>query len=67
MLRLSNFVTCRKRYYNRSMGVYISALEHCRKIKLITYLLLLMLSWLSDFVVCSKSLYILSSGSISKV
>ena len=33
MLRLSDFVTCRKRYYNQSRGVYISALEECRKMK----------------------------------
>ena len=36
MLRLRDFVTCRKRYYNQS-GVYISALKDCRKIKFRTY------------------------------
>ena len=34
MLRLSDFVTCRIRYYNQSLGVYFSALEHCRNMKL---------------------------------
>ena len=29
MLRLSDFVTCIKIYYNHSRGVYISAKEHC--------------------------------------
>ena len=29
MLRLSDFVTCRKRYYNQSVDSYILALEHC--------------------------------------
>ena len=72
MLRLSAFVTCRKRYYNQSKGVYISALEHCRKKKFRTYLHLtlskiFMLSRLSDFAVCSTGLYIWSSGTISKV
>ena len=68
MLPLSDFVTCRKRYYNQSRGVYISDSEHCRKIKFRTYLYLtliskfFMMSWLSDFVVCSTSLYIWSSG-----
>ena len=40
MIRLSDFVTCIKRYYNQGRGVYISALEHCRKMKFSTYLLL---------------------------
>ena len=38
MLRLSDFVTCRKRYYNQSRGIDISALEHCRMMKFRTYL-----------------------------
>ena len=39
MLCLSDFVTCRKRYYNQSgRGVYISAMKHCRKMKFRTYL-----------------------------
>ena len=73
MLCLSDFVTCTKRYYNQSQEVYISALEHCRKMKFSTYLHLIlisnvfMLSRLSDFVECSTSLYIWSSGTISKV
>ena len=32
MLSLSDFVTYRKKYYNQSRGVYISALENCRNI-----------------------------------
>ena len=66
------FVTCRKRYYYQSRGVYISALEHCRKMKFRTYLRLtliskfFMLSRLSDFVVCSTSLSRIV-GSIFKV
>ena len=70
MLRLSDFVTGRKRYYNHRQEVYISALEHCRKMKFRTYMYLhltlisnfFMLSRLNDFVVCSASLYIWSSG-----
>ena len=34
MLRFSDFVTCRKRCYNQSGGVYILALEHCNKMKI---------------------------------
>ena len=37
MFRLSDFVTCRKRYYNQS-GVYSSALEHCRIMEFRTYI-----------------------------
>ena len=33
MLRFSDFVTCRKRYYNQSMGVYIYGLEYNVKLK----------------------------------
>ena len=33
-----DFVTCRKRYYNESREVYISALKHCSKMKLRTYI-----------------------------
>ena len=73
MLRLSDFVTCRKRYYSQSGGggVYISALEHCRKMKFRTYLHLtlfkqfFMLSRLSDFVVCSS--FFGAVGTISKI
>ena len=36
MLLWSDFVTCRKIYYNQGDGLYV--LEHCRKIKFITYL-----------------------------
>ena len=68
MLHLSDFVTCRKRYYNQSRGLYISALEHCKKMEITTCLHLtsmsnfFMLSLLSDFMVCGTSLYIWSSG-----
>ena len=72
MLRLSDFVICRKRYYNQSREVYMSALEHCRKMKFRTYLHLtliskfLLLSWLSDSVVCSIKVFIFKIvGSIS--
>ena len=44
MLCLCDFVTCRKRYYNQSRGVCISALKHCRKMKFRTYLLLTLIS-----------------------
>ena len=45
MLHLSDFVVGRKRFYNLSKGVYISTLEHCRKMKLgKTYLLLTLIS-----------------------
>ena len=62
MLRLSDFLTCRKRYYDQSRGVCISALKHCRKMKFRTYRYLLLtliskiiyvVSQMSDFVVCS--------------
>ena len=33
MLRFNDFVTCRKRYYNQSMGVYIYGLEYNVKLK----------------------------------
>ena len=48
--------------------VYISFLEHCRKMKFRTFLYLtlisknFMMSRFSDFVVCSTNLYIWSSG-----
>ena len=68
MLHLSDFDTCRKRY-NQSRGVYISALDHCRKMKSSTHLYLnkqnlSILSCLIDFVVCSSSLFIPKWGSI---
>ena len=72
MLRLSDFVTCRKRYNNQSGGVYISASEHGRKMKFRTNLHLTLISKIVyvvmvDFVVWSTSIYIWSSGSIAKV
>ena len=33
MVHLSDFVSCSKSFYFWSGGVYISGLEHCRKIK----------------------------------
>ena len=66
MLCLSNFVTCRKRYYNQSGGGYISALEQCKKMKFRTYLHLTLITKclccydLIDFLVCSTGLYIWS-------
>ena len=66
MLRLSDSVIWRKKYYIIVGGVYISALELCRKMKFRTYLHVthltkfFMLSRLSDFVVCSTNLYMIS-------
>ena len=68
MLCLSDFVTCRKRYYNQSRRGLISVLKHCRKRKfrIFLYLTLIskifMMSRFSDFEVCSTNLYIWSSG-----
>ena len=66
MLRLSDFVTCRKRFNNQSGGC-ISGLLHCRKMKFRTYLhptviskIYLSLSRLSDLVAYGPSLYIWS-------
>ena len=39
-----DFVTCRKRYYNQSGMAYISALEHCWKMKFRKYLHLTLIS-----------------------
>ena len=44
MLRLSDFVTCRKGYYNQSSWVCISAFKLCRKMKFRTYLHLTLIS-----------------------
>ena len=57
---LSNFVTCRKRCYNQSVGggLYLSfGALHLTLISKIFKLLLL-----SDFVVCSTRLYVWSNG-----
>ena len=68
MVRFSDFVASRKRFYNLSRGLCISALKRCRKMKFRIHLHLtliskiFMLSQLSDFVVCSTGLYIWSSG-----
>ena len=73
MLRLSVFITCRKRYYNQKGGGYISALEHCRKMKFRTYLHLTLENTIfyvvtvSDFVVLVQVFMFGVVGSISKV
>ena len=59
-LQYSDFVTGRKRFYNLSRGLCISASKYCRKMKFRTYVLdtskkNLLLSQLSDFIVCSTS------------
>ena len=60
----SDFVTCGKDIIIRVGGVYISVLEHCRKMNFRTFLNLaliskfFMLSRLSDFVVCGTNLYL---------
>ena len=56
MSRMSDFVEGRKRFYNLSRGLCISASKHCRKMKFRTHLFdtskknLLILSCLSDFM-----------------
>ena len=40
MLRLSDFVACRKRFNNQNGGLDIPASEHCRKMKFRTYMYL---------------------------
>ena len=58
MLRLSNSVTCRKRYYNhtnQSVGVFISALQLCRKIKFRTYLHITLISKICYVVMVERS------------
>ena len=37
MSRLDDFITCSGRFNVQSEGVHISALEHCRKIKISIY------------------------------
>ena len=71
MLRLSDSVTCRKKYYNQSQScLYLSF--GTLKMNFRTFLNLtliskfFMLSRLSDFVVCGTNLYLVV-GSISKV
>ena len=51
MFRMIDCVTFRNRYYNQSDGVYISALEHCRKMKFRTYL---------HLTVVSKTVYVVT-------
>ena len=70
MLGLSDFITGRKRFFNLSRGLCISASKHCWKMKFRIHVhvmfhcyvhVMFMLSWLSDFVVCSTSINIWSS------
>ena len=68
MLRLGDFVTCRKIYYYKSgRGLYLSFgilyEEEIFNIPLSdTNKQIFVLSWLSDFVVSSTNSYIWSSG-----
>ena len=60
--RLSDFVADRKRFYNLSIGLFISATKHCRKMIFRAHIHLTLvrnikiLSRLSDFVTCSERL-----------
>ena len=74
MLRLSDFVAGRKRFYNLSRGLCISASKHCGKMKFRTHIHLTLikenlfiLSRLSDFVTCSERFNIQSDLSISQL
>ena len=63
MICLSDFEACRKDIIIRVGLVYISLLEHCRKMKFRTFLHLtliskFLLSQLSDFVLCGTNLYL---------
>ena len=63
MLRLSNFVTCRKGYYNQSSWVCISALKHCRKMKFKTYLLLTLIRRI-NYVVTDECGFVVLNQSV---
>ena len=73
MLRLSEFVTCRKIYCNQSGGGgYISALEHCRKIKFGIYVQQTLINtnceqYLGHFMICNAFSNIPCEGSISQI
>ena len=74
MLRFNDFVAARKRYYNLSRGLFISASKHCRKMKFRTRIHLTLLSknllillWLSDFMTCTERFNVQSDGSISQL
>ena len=57
MLRLNDFVTARKRFYNLSRGLFISASKHCRKMKFRTHIHLTLVSKMlcfSDFMTCRE-------------
>ena len=61
MLRLSDFVVGRKRFHNLSKGLCISASKHRKMLTSIrssdtSKQNLLLMSQLSDFVACSKSI-----------
>ena len=74
MLRLNDFVTARKIYYNLSRGLFISASKYCRKMKFRTHIHLtlvsknlLILLCLSDFMTCRERFNVQSEGSISQL
>ena len=50
MLRLNDFVVARKRFYNMSRGLCISASKHCRKMKFTTHIHLTLVSKISNIV-----------------
>ena len=72
MLRLNDFVAARKRFYNLSMELFISASKHCRKMKFRTHSSntskqnLLILLCLSDFMTCRERFNVQSERSISQ-
>ena len=74
MLRLNDFVAARKRYYNLSRGLFITASKHCRKMKFRAHIHLtlvskhlLILLCLSDFMTCRERFNVQSEGSISQL
>ena len=70
MLRLSDSVICRKRFYNQSGGSILQLWDTAgiqNTPSSVYKQNLFILSWLSDLVVCSPSLYIWSRGSVSQV
>ena len=72
MLRLSDFLARRKRFYNLRRGLCISASKQCRKMKFRTHSSdtskknLLILSRLSAYLTCSECFNIQNEGSISQ-
>ena len=55
MLRLNDFVVARKRFYDLSRGLFISASKHCRKMEL------------RDFMTCRERFNVQSDWSISQL